>query len=342
MTELIDPFSRDDVSVPEKGGAGNPRVRWKELESILSLIDRESLGRVPPATILRMGNLYYEVLSDLGTYQARGADPRVRRYLNSLLARAYSRIYRKRTLRFLDSVKFFIFDIPILLRKRVHFIMTAFVIFLFSTLIGFSCVNQKSKLINLIVPEAMRSRIEEDLRQGQIGAKFPANLKVLISTQILTNNIGVSFKAFAMGLLMGLGTIYILVLNGLMLGGLASIYHGMGYPLEFWSLILPHGGIELLAVFIASGAGLILGYALINPGVYRRGEWLAHEGTEAVKILLGTIPILLLAALVEGYVTPADIPALVKIGFGMVLTLLVSLALMHDWILTQVRRFSGR
>ena len=106
-----------------------------------------------------------------------------------------------------------------------------------------------------------------------------------------------------------------------LLGGLASVYHDAGQALAFWSLILPHGVIELPCCFIAGGAGLILGYALVDPGRHERFDWLAHEGRTAAKLVAGVVPMLVIAALVETWVTPSHLPIPVKYLVAAVLLL---------------------
>jgi len=306
-------------TTPARRAVEGARERWRELESILNSLDSRALSDIPAATLLRMGDLYFETLSDLGKAQASNEDPQLKRYLNSLVGRAYSQIYRKKGLNLVDILKFFLFQFPQLVRKRIHFIAISFFVFLFSTLIGFLCINNESKLVKLVVPEQMQEAIQRDLKMGKYINSSAQNYKFEISSKILFNNIRVSFMAFAMGIIFGLGTIYILIINGILLGGLASIYHGAGFSIQFWSLILPHGGIELASCFIAGGAGLILGYALINPGPYTRKDWLGKEAADSVKLLAGTIPILILAALVESYITPSNIPIILKYMIAMLL-----------------------
>ncbi|HNW34245.1 MAG TPA: stage II sporulation protein M [Candidatus Ozemobacteraceae bacterium] len=281
--------------------------RWQRLEEILNHVDGHISGSIDPGRLIELGALYQEALGDLGRARAMG-DERQQRYLNRLIARAYTHIYRPRESSLLGALSFLPRKFPALVLARQHFIITAFLVFLFSTIIGFLCVGSDSKLIDLVIPESMRSSISRDLADGRAGRDMSQESRAQISMFILTNNIGVSFRAFAYGFFLGIGTIYILIYNGLLLGGLASVYHEAGHSLVFWSLILPHGAIELICVFIAGGAGLILGYSLIDPGSHSRYDWVAHEGKEAAMLVVGAIPMLVIAALIETWVTPAPLP----------------------------------
>lgn len=295
---------------------------WQQLEATLDQLDRGIGGRVEPSRLLELGALYQETLGDLGRARATG-DERLQRYLNRLVARAYSHIYRKHDDSILLSgLDFVLRRFPALVLERQHFIMTAFLIFLFSGIIGFLCVSSDSKLIELVVPKSVRTVMSADIAQGKIGRDMSKESRVQISSFIMTNNIQVSFTAFAYGFLFGIGTIYIMIYNGLLLGCLASVYHEAGQAVAFWSLILPHGVIELPCCFIAGGAGLILGYSLVDPGRHERMAWLAHEGKTAAKLVAGVVPMLVIAALVETWVTPAQLPIVAKYMIAALLLLL--------------------
>jgi uncharacterized membrane protein SpoIIM required for sporulation len=123
----------------------------------------------------------------------------------------------------------------------------------------------------------------------------------------MTNNLGVTFYAFSSGILMGVGTALILIFNGLVFGSVAFVFHQHHYSIEFLSTVMVHGTIELSCVFIAGGAGLLLGDALINPGDHFRKEALVRNGKEAVRLILGIAPWLVLAGLIEGFITPMDL-----------------------------------
>ncbi|NLD49646.1 MAG: stage II sporulation protein M, partial [Clostridiaceae bacterium] len=128
----------------------------------------------------------------------------------------------------------------------------------------------------------------------------------VMSSFILTNNIRVGIISFVLGITMGVGTSWVLLVNGYMLGGFAALYFHKGANLLFWSLILPHGVIELLAIFICGGAGIIVGYSLINPLSYSRKDSLIIRGKTALKLVLGTIPMFIIAGIIEGNITPSD------------------------------------
>jgi uncharacterized membrane protein SpoIIM required for sporulation len=140
-----------------------------------------------------------------------------------------------------------------------------------------------------------------------------------MASQIFTNNIGVTFYAFAGGLLLGLGTLYVLLQNGVLLGVVAGLAIGAGNGRSFFELVTAHGVLELSCIIVAGAAGLRLGWALIDPGNRTRGEALREEARAAVEIVLGTAPWLVLAGLVEGFVTPSGtgLPTVLAVGLSL-------------------------
>ena len=144
----------------------------------------------------------------------------------------------------------------------------------------------------------------------------------------MTNNISVSFLAFALGMTFGLGTTYIMAFNGLLVGTLAALCHMNGLDVAFWSFVLPHGVIELTAIFIAGGGGLLLATALVAPGDLPLKDALIHRGREAGRLICGCVPLLVVAGIIEGFFSPAHIPAVFKFFLAGLLFILLLLYLL--------------
>jgi uncharacterized membrane protein SpoIIM required for sporulation len=161
----------------------------------------------------------------------------------------------------------------------------------------------------------------------------------IMSAGIMTNNIKVAFLAFAGGVTFGLVTVYMLVYNGIIVGALAAVFWHQGMSYEFWAYIVPHGMIELTAIFIAGGAGLLMGYKLFVPGRFTRGYQLKEQAKRSVQLLLGTIPLFVIAGIIEGFITPAAIPlpakymvALLTV-FGLILYMIIGKLRLNKMIL---------
>jgi uncharacterized membrane protein SpoIIM required for sporulation len=139
----------------------------------------------------------------------------------------------------------------------------------------------------------------------------------------MTNNLSVGFMTFALGITGGLGTLYMLLFNGLLLGVIGMACHLSGMSLQLWSFVAPHGVLELPAIFLAGGAGLRIGAGLLFPGYLPRRESLARGGTDAVQLLLGSIPILVIAGVIEAFVSPTGLAIGLKFALAGALFILL-------------------
>src|SRR2546425_12527604 len=171
-------------------------------------------------------------------------------------------------------------------------------------------------LLTLSNPEFMRSvlgpHMVATIERHEMWTHSIVSVKPQASSAIMTNNMSVSFMTFATGITAGIGTLWFLFFNGLMLGviGTACGFYQMSGQL--WSFVAPHGVLELPAIFIAGGAGLRLAQALLFPGVLSRWDSLALGGGEAVRLLVGVIPMLIVAGLIEAFFSPSSTPMAMK------------------------------
>jgi uncharacterized membrane protein SpoIIM required for sporulation len=156
----------------------------------------------------------------------------------------------------------------------------------------------------------------------------------------------VSFLAFGGGMLAGVATLYIMAFNGLLIGGLSGLTAHYGLAGELWTFVIGHGVIELSVIMMAGGAGLRLGWAILHPGEYQRRAALALAANRAVRLMIGTVPLLVVAGMIEGFISPNEfIPAPVKWGVG-----LLTGALLYSYLLlagrpraqSRVRAFSSK
>ena len=134
--------------------------------------------------------------------------------------------------------------------------------------------------------------------------KFDRDLAPLMSSAIMTNNIRIAIAAFAGGALLALPTLYVLIFNGLMVGGLGALYANAGYGYDFWATIAPHGCIELTSIVISAAAGTMLAAPIFNPGRLRRLDALKRNALRAGVLILGVCCMLLVAGAIEGFFSP--------------------------------------
>jgi uncharacterized membrane protein SpoIIM required for sporulation len=160
-------------------------------------------------------------------------------------------------------------------------------------------------------PEQREQLLEEDFE-----AYYSSEPGTTFAVRVFTNNAGVGILAFGAGIAAGVPTLLVLAFNGINVGLAGGLFHASGEATTFWTLILPHGLLELTAIFVAGGAGLRLGWAVLAPGDRTRRRALAEEGRRAVVIVIGLVGVFAVAGAIEGYVTPAPWPATVRVGIG--------------------------
>lgn len=297
---------------------------WEELGELVSRAGRRP-ERLGADGVLRLGALYRGAAADLAlARRSFPRDPVVAR-LERLVGNARHLVYDtppRRT----SVVRFFSREYWHLVASRpLPLLVAALLLFGPAALAGGWALNDPGAAVGL-VPEEYRAVTEP--RDTDLG--LSAEQQAAFSSAIFTNNIQVTFLAFAGGVAAGLVTAAVLVYNGMLLGVLAGLTAGAGTARIFAELVVPHGVLELSCIVVAGAAGLRLGWALVEPGRRTRKESMVREGRAAVALVLGTAPCLVLAGLVEGFVTPRGLglPAALAVG--------VALGLVY-WTLVVVR-----
>ena len=286
------------------------KTAWQRLEGLLHLLDRMTLRRLHREEVRELGRIYRRTASDLAIARAESRDPRLSNYRNSLVIRAHGRMYRADAQGGRRVRDFFARDFPLAFRRTWRYTATAFGVFLIFGLIAFFGTRYDPDFsefagISPVFRELVinnRTHWWEDLNQAnQIG-----------SSQILTNNIKVTFYAFALGAMFGIGTLYVMAFNGAMLGAVMALTYRAGFGNDLLAFVVGHGVIELSCIFIAGGAGLLIGTALVMPGNLTRADALKARGADAVRLIVGCIPLLVLAGIIEGFISPAPINPAIK------------------------------
>lgn len=287
---------------------------WQRLEDLLSMLSGSSLRGLSRVEVREFGELYRRAASDLAIARAETRDAKLINYLNSLVIRAHGKIYRAESSGTGVVWKFFANDFPAAFRRARWYIFIAFLaLALPAVFSGWqSYVDPEFALIigveNAAASAASNQKWWLSLNEAnQIGA-----------SELMTNNIRVSFLAFAWGALLGIGSLYVLMMNGVSIGGvLGACYRGNAdFANELLTFMVGHGVIELSAVFMAGGAGIMIGYAVIDPGDLTRAQALKNKGMEAAKIVIGCACLLVVAGIIEGFLSPSSLPPAVKITTG--------------------------
>jgi uncharacterized membrane protein SpoIIM required for sporulation len=285
------------------------RPEWESLEGAVSRSYRGTLSGADTTELIR---LYLRVSSHLAEVQSRYHDPAVVEYLNGLVARAHGTIYGTETRTLRAALALFGGRYRQALHRTATHVLVIAVLLLGTGVATGAWVAISPEARAGVLPPAAREAVESADGSSSLADIDGAE----VSTYIFQNNVRVGFLAFALGITLGIGTVIVVVQNAVLIGLLAGASHAAGKADIFWSLVLPHGFLEIMAICIAGGAGLRIGWALIDPGDRPRQTALQEEATDAVLVVIGVIPAFGIAALIEGFVTGRTGIPLLEIALG--------------------------
>jgi uncharacterized membrane protein SpoIIM required for sporulation len=293
------------------------KQEWEILNDLLGRGQRD-IRRLSTEDIDQLARLYREASSDLALAKRDFPNHQVTRYLNQLVARAHAMLYQGEPIALRRFVEFVTVGFPRLFRETGFFTLAAFLMFFIPALIAGIGVATNVDSARWLLPESVHELIPT-VENKSLWTDIPIEDRPYASSFIMQNNIQVSFVAFASGITGGILTFWILIQNGLILGGLLGLTGHYGIGFELATFVIGHGVIELSVIFMAGGSGLMIGWALLRPGLMRRRDALAQAARKAVWLLSGAVPLLLIAGAIEGFISPsATIPWFIKwvVGIG--------------------------
>ena len=291
---------------------------WKRLEGLLQQAEKKGIKSLCASEIKDLASLYRSVSADLARARTNKVGSTLTQDLQKLTARGYNQIYQGSQRQEWQQVKeFYLWGFPKVVRETWNYIAIATGIFLLLALIAWWYGWRDPAFIAVTVPEHIIKTVEED---GELWMGSIVGVEPLASSNIMINNLKISFAAIAGGITAGFYTIFIMANNGLHIGAIATLVgkNNLAYP--FWAFVFPHGSLELPAIFLAGGAGLLIGKAMIFPGDYKRIDALKLNGIKAAQLLLGIIPLLAIAGTIEGFFSPSPLaPSSIKylVGTGL-------------------------
>nr|WP_092073435.1 stage II sporulation protein M [Dendrosporobacter quercicolus]NSL48063.1 stage II sporulation protein M [Dendrosporobacter quercicolus DSM 1736]SDM62168.1 Uncharacterized membrane protein SpoIIM, required for sporulation [Dendrosporobacter quercicolus] len=289
------------------------RQTWERFDRIVQQMERSGIASLSREEVRMLGPLFRRITAQLAYARSNYPGHEMVGYLNNLVVKAHGHLYRQETFGLKSVLHFYSREFPRRIADERRLIGAAAAILLLGLLTGYLIYYFQPVLTGWFIPEQL---VPEEIVAGQTGINGWEGLGSLLSTVIMLNNIKVGVLAFGLGVTWGLGTCAVLYLNGIMVGILGAMYTNKGYALDFWSLILPHGVLELAAIFICGGAGFVLAKALVKPGDFKRRELLPVQGRAALSLVAGTLPLFVIAGLIEGFVTPSVLPKYVKVAVG--------------------------
>jgi uncharacterized membrane protein SpoIIM required for sporulation len=289
------------------------KVHWNRLADLLRRAEG-GLKRLSGSELQELGLLYRQTAADVSSVGSDASSAHIAAYLNQLLGKSHNIIYRGQRASSRGAFAFLRDEYPRHFRSMWMVTAVATAVFLAGALGGWAVTARDPAFAYRV----LGPRMMESIEQQRMWTESIVSMKPAASSLIATNNIAVTFSTFALGIT-GLGTLWMMLFNGLMLGvvGAATAHAGMATAL--WSFVAPHGVLELPAICIAGGAGLEIARGLFFPGLLPRRDSLAIAGRNAALLLGGTIPMLLIAGTIEGFFSPSNASPAVKFSLAAVL-----------------------
>jgi uncharacterized membrane protein SpoIIM required for sporulation len=296
--------------------------QWQQLHRILGKINQSGFRALSEAEVQSFPRLFRLTCADLAEAKMLQLSPDVLDYLNQLVGQAHKFLYSFPPVTGRDIGYFFRRQLPaILLKNWVFFVLSA-LFFVGSFMITFSVVCQNPATAEMIVASNMLDQMEESYSTG-ITEERHSSLKSFMVGFYIQNNVSIAFASFALGVLFGLGTIYILIYNGIVIGAVAGYVVALGYGKNFVNFVTAHTAAEITGLIVSGAAGLALGYAIIKATRYYRKEWLALQRRNIFTLVAASAFLLLLAALIEGFLSPSLLPYAIKAGVAVSTFLLI-------------------
>lgn len=303
-------------------------ARWARLEELLKK-GNASTALLSPDELREMALLYREVIQDLSRTQSLPGFKHLEPYLNSLSQRVQSLVNIKPKTRAQDALDFFLIRFPQSFRRHSPFILASAFMFVLGMTIAMLTVH--------LAPETQEyflgKPVIDALKQGVLWTDAQ-DAQLSQSAFLMTNNIRVAINAYVFGILFGVGTLLLMLHNGMFaLGGPLQVCALYGMEGKLLNFVIAHGPLELTTIFIAGGAGMLIGFSLLFPGDRPRWHAVRESAEESLVLILGCFPLLVIAGLIEGLVSlNADV------GFGTRLMV----ALMTVVLLTAYLGLAGR
>ena len=312
------------------------KSNWERLSALLNKSQLSGLAALSAEELIELGRLYRSATSDLAVARRDFAGHRVVEYLNSLVARAHGAIYQSPATRGRGILQFFTTTFPRTFRATWPYTLAAFLMFLLPALVSFVIAYRNPSAGATLLPGV--EQVIDDIRdKHEWWREINSGGRAVSASAIMTNNIRIAILAFAGGVLLGVLTLIVLAQNGLLFGTIAGASQALGFAGNLWGFVAAHGVIELSVIFIAGGAGLHLGWSIIRPGLLTRRAALTLAARRAMYLLLGCIPLLIIAGTIESFISPSNLPLSAKLAVAC-----ISGVLLYSYVLLTGRMRPGR
>lgn len=282
--------------------------RWKDTESVV-----ETAGRQSPD---KLADVYIELTGDLAFAQTHYPNSRITVYLNNLASALHNEIYRNKREKWSRVLTFWTQEVPDVMWIERRLLLASFVIFMVSVLIGVVSTLGDETFPRLILGGDYMDMTVENIRNGTPMAVYDSDNESSMFLGITINNVLVSFNIFVSGIFTSFCPGLLLMQNGIMVGTFTTFFHQQNMLGEALLAILLHGTLELSSIVVAGAAGLAMGNGWLFPGTYGRLTSFRMGARRGLKIIIGTVPLFIIAGFIEGFVTRhTEIPDAVRLSF---------------------------
>jgi len=283
--------------------------RWNAFAATLADAQQSGLGSLGETGVRDFVSEYRDLASDLARLRtaSQGHDTPELFYLSRLLAGAHNLLYRGKPVTLTDVMRVIAIEAPREVRRSWRPILVSATLLFGPAAIAYRAVVTQPSVAATFIPAGMLDRAEEGVRRAHEKTGYipdPQIFRPMMASQIIANNIQVTFGVFAFGVTAGVGSLVLLVLNGVSLGGVLGLYQSKGILPLIIAFVAPHGVLELTAVCIAGGAGFLLAAAILLPGARTRRRALVENGRRAIRLVAAACVLLLVAGTLEGFVSP--------------------------------------
>lgn len=284
--------------------------RWNAFATTLAEAQRRGLGSLGEDGVRSFVADYRDLTADLARLRTatRGAAQSEVFHLSRLVAGAHNLLYRGRALSFVDIARYFMVTVPREIRRSWRPIGIAAVLLFLPMLVSSTAIVRNPEVAAILLPPEMLDRAEDGVRraatEGEGYIDVPEVFRPVMASQIIANNVQVSYVAFSTGIAAGIPTVLLLAMNGISIGSVFGLYASKGIFNLILAFVAPHGVLELFAICVAGGGGLLLAGALLIPGARTRRQALVEDGARAIRLIAGVTLLLLVAGTIEGLVSP--------------------------------------
>jgi uncharacterized membrane protein SpoIIM required for sporulation/uncharacterized RDD family membrane protein YckC len=283
--------------------------RWSAFAALLARAQRRGIRALPEEEVSEFVGRYRELTTDLARLQtaAHGRESAALFYVSRLVAGGHNLLYRRTPVPFTAAWRYLTVTAPREVRRSARPILAAAVLLFGPALIAYHAVATDPSLARDLLPPGMIDRAENGVARDKTGAGYITISELerpVAASTIIANNVQVTYAVFAAGITAGVGTVTLLVFNGISIGAAIGLYHSKGIAHQILEFVAPHGVLELSAIAIAGGGGLLLALAILLPGARTRREALVWQGRRALCLITVSTVLLLIAGSIEGLISP--------------------------------------